>query len=475
MAELQEYYAAGETISYPFSDYADGNTKPLIADFYCVHSGFSEVNQQIKLAFLQPNRIWLKNAAGSTFLDLNAAVDPQVVCTGPVICGLYTVYTWSKISTNAAPYLTGTEASIKVVFRSAELAKIRFPIVPTNAFLLPSLIVPKPWNVRKLMLKQPGLPIPLGGGVASGVVRLEAGNNVSIKTSPPAQVVGLGIGNNAPTVRVPTVVVIDVAPGLGTGVLQDCNNDGEVKTINGAGPDTKGNFDIEGSDCVRQFTPIGAIHGATHPNTDYSAIRIKGAMGLADDCLVCCDCTDYGAAYEAITRAWNRALAVAHRIETLREEYNALINILQTSEKQPCPAELSIDLEVLSRPDYHLAVSLTVVNNTANVIPIAAATFCIFPTGWQYTQGSGMLSDEYAHASHVAPAPGGNCSAGTGLQISIPSISVGKVFNYTFSLRYPKKTSRVGTMATVVLSLNSALGTFTQSKGAALEPPLNKT
>jgi hypothetical protein len=277
--------------------------------------------------------------------------------------------------------------------------------------------------------------------------------------------------------RIPTTILMDAVAGAGTGQFQDCpEGEGDIKILNGAGPDEHGNVGLSGTDCTWIDRPVQDIVGPVHPHTDYAAVPVPNTLRIQDDCKACCDCNDYGEAYQGMKRVWERALAVSRRVELLRQQYHELRLLAIEKAKIKCPEEVMVDLSVIPRPDYHLAVGVTAVNNTSTDLPSVTLQVCIVPNGYRYVPGSGSLNNDTVHTLRTDPFPV-SCLPpyeGQGVAIALPPLVAGGVVNYTFGVRYYAGTPRHG-RATVTALVKTAAGNFVSTKSVNLQPPLQKT
>ena len=477
MSLLLEWFDGNRTVDYPFEDACSAGLKGLLVDAYVVHNKLTVKQQRVKLVYLDPPHITLKFEDNTVLTDLNLP-NSHLTVIGPLAFGSYTIYEWHRV-TQPADGLNDTECLIRLVFVTANMPAHPFPLAPTNAFLLSALVNPRMKRVRRMALKQPGLPLPIGGGFMEGVVQFEAGHNMILRKSPPAKSLGLGIDAPVEQPGDSTNVLVEAVPGAGTGKFQDCVGGGEIKTIDKTGPDDKGNFVLAGQDCTWTERPIGPMHGAVHPHTDYSAAPVPNTLKLRDDCTACCDCSDFKAAYEGLSRVYDRAKDASRRIESARQQYNALVRLLNSSNANVCPSEVTVDMSLLTRPDFHLAISLTLVNNWTEELPMTMIRFCITPGGYIYTPGSGIMSNTLIHAVRVDPLiTGVSCSpyplAGQGMAIVLPPVPRTEMVNYLLSVRFPAGSLRMGNVS-VTMRIDSSVGWFVMARSATLSPPLQKT
>jgi len=161
-------------------------------------------------------------------------------------------------------------------------------------------------------------------------------------------------------------VAMSAIAGAGAGLVpSDCEPDGLLRTINGAGPDTAGNVDILLKDCYRCAIPY-IDYGMT--SVTFSPYTLQ----LINDCYSCCDCEDYDRVYNGMNRLYNRGKNIGNRFRsilggpTLPEPgYNELRNDMEDERrKREIPSML-----LFLRPSTGFVMGVQVVfrNNRAGV------------------------------------------------------------------------------------------------------------
>lgn len=122
-----------------------------------------------------------------------------------------------------------------------------------------------------------------------------------------------------------TELEIAAIPGAGTGQYPGCADTvNTIRTIGGVAPDKNGNFILDTGDrdgapsCYRISVPSEVVNEVPRtvqvtPNT----------LSFANDCDPCCQCSQFEAVYNAITRLHDRYVALARRAGCVRDQYEA--------------------------------------------------------------------------------------------------------------------------------------------------------
>jgi hypothetical protein len=466
-AEFQ-HHASNLHIAYPFSDEVSDPVRTLFADAWVAHDEFP-AGRRLRLDIFDPvstpKLLKLVFENGDILVDWSTSNLPiDDVTYSTYVFGDYTVFQWSLISLLSDGF-TPPETVARFTVLTSAIGDFTYPLLPTDAWLTPGVVQPRTDRVRRTAVKLPGVPCCIGGGFAEGAVAFEAGNNVRLSVKAPDRLLP---GETAP-VRRPTTVVIDAVPGAGTGRFPSCTNpDLVITSIKGVQPNVHGDWHLEGQDCLWWERPLtGSVLPPTRPHTDYAGTVLPHTMQLHADCVPCCDCSDFQAAYEAYTRLWNRALAVAARIEALRLRYNVLTaDVLAAQDNDP----VRLELTVTTRPDFHLAVGTIIANNSGQDLSNVSLTWNLAPIGFIFTEGSGILDTEF-----VRNAPASVLLFGNQVAMFIPLLRKGRQAGAGFEVRYPRGTTRLDVAGIVTLNALTALGTFTRIKAMIIKPPLEKT
>jgi hypothetical protein len=467
-----DWYSSNTKIAYPFEDYSPDGLNELFVDAYIVHNRLTTEPQKVKITHFDPisatKRLVLKFEDNTVLADLSGVDLLTTVNFKSKVFGKYTIYEWRKQSSINDGF-TGEEIIAHLVVLTSALGSFSFPVEPIeDVFLLSSLVNPHIKIVRKIALKQPGFGCdllvppfcdgPLGqpGGFAEGAVAFEAGYNMQITRGSSDLISGLGLTTEIQT-RAPQKIIFDVIPGAGKGTVQTCSDDASaIKTLNAQKPDDDGDAHLEGLDCLW--------------------VERGGDLTIHADCKPCCECEDYGTAYEQLVVAWDRAKILGERVKNLVDKYNGLKDTMLEIREKTCPVDVDppkvlIRLEVLSRPDYHLAVGVAVFNNSMEDITDLDIVFDI-PSGFEYTEGSALITISGATIPitmwpHSVPA-----------QLGGVIFRPGKTLWYSYEVRYPSKSAP--SFAQVEVTVTGTVGispeTFVSSfQGAVpLHPPLEK-
>jgi hypothetical protein len=391
-----DWLTSNTEIDYPFDSRPSDGSYRLFVDAYVVHNNRAKAGQRLQLVTFDPTGICDLVFEDATLLaNLTALNDFNVS-----VFGQYTLYRWQK-STTVGVGFTGEDLAVQIVVLTSQLANFIFPLSPPMAFLQASLVSPHQGRVRRMALALDGLSCWVG--VTGEQVILEGGNNtdLSLVTTPPVPSLGILPTNS---VRLPTIIKIDMTPGGGTGKLIDCNfATPPIKTIDQAGPNTIGNLDLTGEDCTWVERRITDVDPPTKAFTNYAATPVPATLQLHQDCKACCDCIDYGLAYTAIAALWGRAKKAAALIEAARKQYN-ILDAKVNSIKIITETGLKLKIQLVARPDFHLAIQLTAYLDSKfdinhNIfLEVQLDTF-----GFAMTQGSGIIDIAGGHKKQLDP------------------------------------------------------------------------
>jgi hypothetical protein len=464
MAGIFEWYSSNSKIDYPFDDRQSDEVHELFVDAYVAHSDFRTVEQRLRLYSFDPAGDVELRFEDNTVLTVLSAADNFVA----TVFGKYTVYRWHKYTTLPSG-LTDADIAVRLVVVTDELPEFIFPLFPAEGFLLASVVHPHVGRVRRMAVALPGVPL-FASQFTAHRVSLEPGNNIAVREVTPTVLEGFQAAQ-APVVRKPKTIAIDATPGAGAGRFIDCDIElpSPIRRINRTQPNGRGNFQLEGRDCVWVERRVLSTGAADKPNTDYAAIMVAALLQLHQDCKACCDCADYGSAYEAITDTWNRALAVSARIETLRLKYHELRAKMLVG-KALKEIGLGIHLRLVSRPDFHIAISATVFNSSSVDMGLTDIQFSIAgPGAYSVTPGSGILDAEFARGLHITPAP----NLG-GFAVTVPTLKKGTYAAYSFEVRFDTPGGRPGKVVTVQVDATSGAETASDIQATELIGPLQK-
>ena len=320
----------------------------------------------------------LKFEDGTVLADLNSTVD----AFKETVFGDYTIYEWSRHTLKANPPnvvmnppsagFTDEDVTVKLVVLTANLSKFTIPLYPVEGYLTASLINPRATGVRRMFVQLPDLtvgPTTFHFYEALGERAIVKGGTNMVLSQMTARQAGI-----TESARRKTVANISVEAGGGEGYFISCSptTDPGIRTINKVPPNQLGSLKLEGLDCLWVETLLAGVlsPNSIYPNTDYLGALQDGLLALHNNCQACCDCVDYASAYEAISRLWARARAVAKQLEATRVSYNQAVeqvrNLCAVQLGTVGPAPTKALLTVRTHPDYRLSTSIMLVNTTGH-------------------------------------------------------------------------------------------------------------
>lgn len=451
MGAVFDWLSSNTQVAYPFKAEQFDQSHKLFVDAWISHNQQQDVQQSVKITYFDPAGELELRFADDTLLILLSAADAFQTS----VFGDYTIYEWTLQTTVGVGY-TGELINAKLVVLTSALADFSFPLTPTDGFLIDSLVNCAIKRVRKVGIALPGLPCCVGGGfVSSDKVIFEAGTNMEIALAQDVSQLDLGIVQTT-EVRPKTAVVFNVIPGAGAGQFIDCDVTvpPPIKLINKVGPnEDNGDFRLTGQGCTWVERVVDEIGPPVHPNTDFTAEVFPALLRLHQDCKACCDCDDYKQAYEMLTRIWKQLQDLAAVIEAYRQRYNELVrylNSLRETRKEE-KRELGIDqlqvvLQVVSRPNFNLAISAQVFNNSQSDISLVTLIFVVNNIDFIYVPGSGLLDAPFNRNVQLDPAVTFNpfvfpqpplpaMPPGDTFTISIPQIKSGQYASYSLNVR----------------------------------------
>jgi hypothetical protein len=384
--------------------------------------------------------------------------------------GRFTVYSWKKVETD------GNYVIARLTVLTSKLADFSFPVTPVPAvYLQPSTVNTEVSKVRRFGTAVNGVPCCIG--VTDKPVILEAGNNISISLAEEQETFELEVSEAEAEVRVPTTIVITAEPGAGTGAFPSCTSiSSDINRIGGVPGDDNGNLHLDMRDCL---WPERRLASATSPPihnyTDYLADIEESLLQLHANCKACCSCDDYGSAYKLLKSAFERAKNVSKRIERVRQDYVTLRQdvIDLAAERQ---TGLTVKLRLQTGPDFSMAISATVGNNSCETIETILLKITVNDSAVQYTPLSGRFEGEGIHDLQLNPVIT-SVSGGKTFTVSIASIKSTKYARYRFSARIgPGLTTRVGRSVTVnAKAYENGVLKSEDSSNVELSAPLEKS
>jgi hypothetical protein len=389
-----EWLSSNVLTAYPFEERQPDLVHELFVDAYIEHNKYRTKDQRIRLAEFDPGngssssgsssssagiaRAVLRYEDGTLLAAMSSATDTFKES----VLGEYTIYEWSRHTLQAAAPnvtfnpptagFTDEDISVKLVVFTANLANFAYPLYPQEGFLIASLVNPRVTSVRRTFVRLPDLtigPTTFQFYEALGEkVIVKAGTNMVLSQMTAQEA---GITENA---RKKSVANVSVEAGAGEGYYISCDPDTSpgIRTVNEVPPNKLGSLMLEGMDCLWVETLMSGILNpvGVYPNTDYLGALQAGLLALHNNCSACCDCTDYKAAYEAISRLWARAKAVAVQLEAARVRYNQLVvqvrDMCAVNLGASGSAPIKVLVTVRTHPDYRISTSLMLVNSTGH-------------------------------------------------------------------------------------------------------------
>ncbi len=460
------WYSSNTKTSYPFDERQADGLHELFVDAYVTHTKLRDKQQRLRLSYFDPaGLVELKFEDGTLLASLTGADN-----FSSYTYGAYTVYEWRR-HTTTGPGFTDEDIVVRLVVLTEALANFTFPVLSTTAYLLASLVDPKPSLIRRIAVALPGLPCCTGGGISDKPVILEAGNNVSIELAQEAETAGLGLEEVSES-RVPTTVVLNATAGEGTGRFPTCASlEPAIRRVGQVGADSNGNLQLMANDCLwSEMRLSGPVLPPIHVNTDYLGSLLEAALQLHESCRACCSCDDYGNTYTNLKRWWDRGVAVGARFERLRLRYNELCQATADL-KAAKETGIQVRIRAVARPDFHLALSAIVMNNSAVSLGSITLQFTLDRPG-VYTEKSGHLEAENLHNVQLDPVVGGGDTTFT---VVLGSLRPAHYAVYSFGVRFAAGTPRAGAVVRPRVDATHGITTVTDQKSVSLRGPLEKS
>ena len=473
-----EFYEHNRQIAYPFlNPIVEGGVRRDLSfvdaavyhDQYVTNPGLLKIDT-VSFNGLAP-RLKLVFEDGTVLCDLASGMTTAVL-------GSYTLFEWTKRADPMPDNFAGPELIARLVLVTADVAGFMPSWSPADAYLLPSVVVPRIGRLRRL-----GIQLPTGQRkYAEGAIELFADYNLRLGTTSP---ITIPVPPVTPD-RESTDIVMEAVAGEGSGVYADCAPVDEVKTVNTIGPDKYGDLKLTGSECLWAERPLlgdrdyehpgHTLSPPTHRDTHYESPLEPNCLRLHSDCKVCCDCADYKDAYDALYRLWQRALAMSRTIEALRRRYQGLCEIAW-ERTGGHTQEVVIAMKLIARPGYNLGVGATLSNRSKVDLWNSILTFNVTPDKWLLSADSGALeitsitSGTLHGVTRVDPSV-----SGTRATVTIPYLPGGASADYTFEV-YWDETSKGRHDALPAGSVNAftMAGLAKASDQVKAKPPARKT
>lgn len=468
-----EFYQTMKFIEYPFDARRDDNLHTLFVDAYILHNATNR--GKVRLAKFDPaGLVELRFEDGELLGDLTS-VDGFNAQT----FGDYTLYSWGRLGIVAGGF-TGRCLAVQFVVLTSNLGKFGFPVVPSAAYLSSSRVNPSILKVEKYAVALPNQACCFGGPKAGKLI-FKDGFNAGLELVEIERVV-VPLVEETVQARKPTVIQINLDAQAGIGQYPVCEGASTaIRTIRNVAPTSLGEYKLQGKDCTWVETRLmGPAFTPVHPNTDYLSTIVDGAnqtiLQLHQSCRACCDCSDYGRAYEMLTVFSQRMNAVVVRLQEVAARY-AQAKGAWDYQKQTREVGRRIHSRVMARPDYYVDVAVHVTNDQTGIsLPETDVEISFDPgsnPGPVYVPGTGFVEAEGAHCQQVNPS---NVAAGR-FKISLSAVGPGKFAVYRMSVRYTGG-SRAG--KTVVVTTRAyeknapAVGLVTEQFTTQLVRPLDK-
>lgn len=449
-----QWYSSNTKIDYPFDARQSDGSHELFVDAYVSHNKYQSETSRLQLVSFDPTgNLQLKFEDGTALVSLTPADS-----FNSSVFGDYTIYRWQRSNT-IGPGFTNEDIAVQVVVLTNALASFTFPLVPPAAFLQSSLVNPKVPRVRRLALALEG--VPCCAQFTTDQVALKPGNNMNITVQADAATPGLGIVNQS-SLRKATTIVFDAIPGAGAGKIANCDSlTPPIKEIDTQGPNSIGNFFLTGVDCTWVERRVLSSSPPIHPHTDYLAVMHQALLQLHQDCKACCDCIDYGNAYDEMVKIWNRLKKAAATIEDVRKKYNALVEKIKQI-KVIRETGLNVKTQVIARPDFFIAALVTIYNDSKNDIT-TPIDIVIVPDlfNLDYIPQSGILDIEGSHKVQVDPHTIGN-----GYYVTVPGLRSTAYAQYSLELRVPPTALDISSFP-----LTTRVGRVVRVNGVGTYPP----
>ena len=172
----------------------------------------------------------------------------------------------------------------------------------------------------------------------------------------------------AAAVRPETTLLLSMPPGGGTGKYLRCEPQGLLRTINGLGPDARGNFHFSPKDCYWLERPLATDPVEGGDQVDKTATVYPNRLQLHNACEECCSCADYVEVYENLQRLWAMAKAASASIYDSLESYKGLRDeyLLRTK-----GGRLIVKAGLVSSPGFSLNVAALIVNGSDEPVVIS--------------------------------------------------------------------------------------------------------
>lgn len=357
----------------------------------------------------------------------------------------YEIYQWvgSDAVCRLVVYKTWPPSAIAEAdaahFSADELVKKHWPVhlAPTDAVLDERAVYKMPRRVRSIRVA----PALAASAFRRAGATLAAGNNMVIASAAP------GLND----LRRNTEITFNVEPGAGTGKYEDCPEEptSPIYQINGVTPNEYGDIVIAGPSCMFVRQPTAIEGDGVRP------VRTSGSATLAlnTDCSPCCDCADYVAVAEYMTRVGNQYVRIGARTHETKLLHES--NIDRWAEQREC--RLSRPLRVLMTPQNCPLLDVVIMfcnqcQTCAENVKLAVE-FSSFPTvssaavvcGYTFLYAPGYPGVEFTLQGSYP-----------NYEARLPKVDVGNSAYVKFRLRFSPKTAPY-TITAVLTGTNAGL------------------
>jgi len=509
-----EWLSSNALTAYPFTERQPDLVHELFVDAYIEHNKHRTKDQQVRLSEFDPGsgssssssssssgssssgagsvRAVLRYEDGTLLAAMSSATDTFKES----VFGAYTIYEWSRHTLQpVAPNVTfnppiagftDEDISVKLVVFTENLAKFTFPLHPQEGYLIASLVNPRVTGVRRTFVRLPDItvgPTTFEFYEALGErVIIKAGTNMLLSQMTAQQA---GITEGA---RQKSVVELAAVAGAGEGYYVSCdpNTSPGIRTINKVPPNKLGSLKLAGLDCLWVETLLSGIinPSGVYPNTDYLGALQPGLLALHNNCGACCDCEDYKAAYDAISRLWARAKAVALELEAARVRYNQLVVdvrdmcALNLGESGSAPVKTL--LTARTHPDYRVSTSMLLLNSTghgASALPAQVLKDVKLEFKFRDQPGLHAIKDHATMLGTDRPPEQllptvtdtylSTTQAYSAAEIMIPEIPIDGSVGYSFEGRFDEVAGFVRQGKVILVEVTVTVGTPALTKTAA--------
>jgi len=335
MDQNLEWLSSKSSISYPFVNPVGAGLKTVV-DALVIDG--ERVAERVKITqFAVP--AWL---SGVIVVELEYADSLSPFFTGAYVTSLSLFGAWGVIR-----LYSDTER--KEVLLTVIHADVIGVSTTEEAEFVVRIQEPGQETVRSITFTSEEDDGDLVENTVTGDLVIAAGYNVSLGTGP-AQAL---YGTNGDRKVVP--ITLTAAPGTGSGLMpNDCEGDGQLRTLNGVSPNANGDFQFVTKDC----------HRIAIPNLGYTPTTIVQdpyKLQLANDCISCCSCDDYERVYELGRRVYNSGSIVG---KTLSDSSKQLGKTMEGMEDERSEREVRRKtMDLTPPPGWMVTVNLQFINN----------------------------------------------------------------------------------------------------------------